>query len=62
MTRLKANRELLRLLSQVIEANKDLRWNQLLEGFLFTNKENYDFYTESETVLKIIKKSMSEVE
>jgi hypothetical protein len=64
MTRLEANREILKVLSQVVERYPDFRFNQLLVGIelistnydetLGTRYWNNEFYTESTDILERI--------
>lgn len=54
MTRLEANREIIKVLSELVEQNPDLRIGQLLT--------NIDFYEESETTLSSLIKLQKEIE
>lgn len=63
MTKLQANKELLKLLTELIEANPDLRLGQILQVYQFVRPEQAtkpelcinwqnEFYTESEVILR----------
>lgn len=55
MTRLEANREILKRLSKVVENCPDLRWHQLCQ-YASVDLEGDQFYEESEETLKRLKK------
>jgi hypothetical protein len=62
MNRLEPNRELIRLLSTLVETYPEQRFSQLLENFKFISpgRENHksEFYVESEEILDRVKKGL----
>jgi len=58
MTRLEGNREVIRLLSSLIEAFPDHRFNQILWNLGFTEDPQKEFYWEPWDLLERVKKNI----
>ena len=62
MKRTEANKEILKLLSEFLEKNPDMRFNQALLGLDIIMESSDLFYEESKDTLKALKKRLSEIE
>lgn len=62
MKRSEANKEILKLLSEYLEKNPDMRFNQALLGLNIVIEDSDLFYEESNDTLKFLKQRLSEIQ